>query len=221
MGSTSIVSVRLSNDLLERINATGVQRNAFIKEAIEEKLNPVKMPKLSKTEQKEVVNNAKSLHDMMRDAMMQRFQQERDLLDDMPKDEFAQLVIRLMPKENLSDTDMEGDVLSLQKCISALPGMSDVTEELNRIKLEYAKLLAKYKTAKSLLNHVQHKETFAELMEGIYRYLIEYVVEMVVRNALPGMGDGGGLSAAGYAEIGERVKSDLETLKVLGRVGKW
>lgn len=221
MGSTSIVSVRLSNDLLERINATGVQRNAFIKEAIEEKLNPVKMPKLSKTEQKEVVNNAKSLHDMMRDAMMQRFQQERDLLDDMPKDEFAQLVIRLMPKENLSDTDMEGDVLSLQKCISALPGMSDVTEELNRIKLEYAKLLAKYKTAKSLLNHVQHKETFAELMEGIYRYLIEYVVEMVVRNALPGMGDGGGLSAAGYAEIGERVKSDLEKLKVLGRVGKW
>ena len=221
MGSTSIVSVRLSNDLLERINATGVQRNAFIKEAIEEKLNPVKMPKLSKTEQKEVVNNAKSLHDMMRDAIMQRFQQERDLLDDMPKDEFAQLVIRLMPKENLSDTDMEGDVLSLQKCISALPGMSDVTEELNRIKLEYAKLLAKYKTAKSLLNHVQHKETFAELMEGIYRYLIEYVVEMVVRNALPGMGDGGGLSAAGYAEIGERVKSDLEKLKVLGRVGKW
>jgi hypothetical protein len=99
--------------------------------------------------------------------------------------------------------------------------MEDVTEELNRMKLEYAKLEAKYKTAKSLLNHVQHKETFVELMEGIYRHLIEYVVEMVIRNSLPGLGDGGGLSAAGYAEIGERVRADLEKLKLTGKTGKW
>jgi lysophospholipase L1-like esterase len=71
------------------------------------------------------------------------------------------------------------------------------------------------------LNHVQHKETFAELMENIYRYLIEYVVEMVVRNALPGLGDGGGLSASGYAEIAERVRADLEKMKLTGKTGKW
>ena len=221
MATTSNISVRLSNDLLERIAATGITRNAFIKEAIEEKLNPVKMPELTKGEKKEVIKEVKNLNEIMRDAMMQRLQSEQNLLNDLPKDEFVQMVVRLLPKENLSDTDLEGDVLSLQKSISSLPGMEDITEELNRVKLDYAKLLAKYKTAKRLLNHVQHKETFSELMEGIYRHLIEYVVEMVVRNSLPGIGDGGGLSAAGYAEISDRVKKDLEKLRVTGRVGKW
>lgn len=221
MATTSNISVRLSNDLLERIEATGINRNAFIREAIEEKLNPVKMPELTKTEKKEVIKEAKNLNDIMRDAMMQRLQTERNLLKDLPKDEFVQMVVRLLPKENLGDTDLEGDVLSLQKCINALPGMDDITGELNRVKLEYAKLAAKYKTAKKLLNHVQHKETFEELMDGIYKYLIEYVVEMVSRNSLPGFGDGGGLSAAGYVEISERVKKDLEKLRLTGRVGKW
>jgi hypothetical protein len=221
MASTSVISVRVSNDLLERIAATGVQRNAFIIGAIEEKLNPVQMPELNKTEQKAVVKEVKTLNELMKDAMLQRLQQERNLLTDMPKDEFAQLVIRLMPKENLSDTDLEQDILSLQKCISALPGMDDVTEELNRVKLEYRKLVGKYKTAKHLLDHVQHKETFLELMENVYRELIEYVVEMVARNALPGIGDGGGLTDAGYREIAERVKRDFEKLKLSGRVGKW
>lgn len=221
MATTSNISVRLSNDLLERIEATGINRNAFIREAIEEKLNPVKMPELTKTEKKEVIKEAKNLNEIMRDAMMQRLQTERNLLKDLPKDEFVQMVVRLLPKENLGDTDLEGDVLSLQKCINALPGMEDITGELNRVKLEYAKLAAKYKTAKKLLNHVQHKETFEELMEGIYKHLIEYVVEMVSRNSLPGFGDGGGLSAAGYVEISERVKKDLEKLRLTGRVGKW
>lgn len=221
MATTSNISVRLSNDLLDRIDATGINRNAFIREAVEDKLNPVRMPELTKTEQKAVIKETKNLSEIMRDAMMQRLQSERNLLKDLPKDEFVQMVVRLLPKENLGDTDLEGDVLSLQKCIGALPGMADVTEELNRMKNEYAKLEARWKTAKSLLNHVQHKETFAELMENIYRHLIEYVVEMVVRNALPGMGDGGGLSPAGYAALGERVRADLEKMKLTGKTGKW
>lgn len=222
MANTSNISVRLSNELLDRIASSGMTRNAFIKEAVEEKLRPkIEMPELTKSEQKAVIKEAKTLTDFVHNAMMRRLQQQQDLLDDLPKDEFAQMVVRLLPKESVGDADLEGDVLSLQNCISALPGMSDITEELNRVKLEYAKLLAKYKTAKKLLNHVQHKESFAELMEGIYRHLIEYVVEMVVRNALPGLGDGGGLSAAGYALISERVKVDLEKLRVMGKVGKW
>jgi hypothetical protein len=74
---------------------------------------------------------------------------------------------------------------------------------------------------KSILNHVQHKETFQELVENIYRYVIEYTVEMVARNALPGIGDGGGLTDAGYAAIAARVKVDLEKMKITGKTGKW
>ena len=221
MGTTSNISVRLSNDLLDRIAATGITRNAFIKEAIEEKLNPVRMPELTKTEQKAVIKETKNLSEIMRDAMMQRLQSERNLLKDLPKDEFVQMVVRLLPKENLGDTDLESDVLSLQKCIAALPGMADVTEELNRVKLEYAKLAAKYKTAKRLLNHVQHKESFFELMEGVYQELLGYIVEMIARNALPGIGDGGGLSASGLREVSDRVKRDFEKLKLTGRIGRW
>lgn len=221
MGMTTNISVRLSNDLLDRIEATGINRNAFIREAIEDKLNPVRMPELTKTEQKAVIKEAKNLNEIMRDAMMQRLQSERNLLKDLPKDEFVQMVVRLLPKENLGDTDLEGDVLSLQKCIAALPGMEDITEELNRVKNEYAKLDARWKTAKSLLNHVKHKETFAEMMENVYKYLIEYVVEMITRNSLPGIGDGGGLNAAGYNEISMRVKEDLEKMRLFGKVGKW
>jgi metal-responsive CopG/Arc/MetJ family transcriptional regulator len=221
MATTSIISVRLSNDLLDRIAATGINRNAFIKDAVEEKLNPVKMPELTKSEEKAVVKGVKNLNEIMRDAMMQRLQTERNLLRDLPKDEFVQMVVRLLPKENLSNTDLEGDVLSLQKCIEALPGMEDVTQELNNIKLEYSRLESKYKTAKSVLNHVQHKETFQELVENIYRYVIEYVVEMAARNALPGIGDGGGLTPKAYEDIASRVKSDLEKMKITGKTGKW
>lgn len=221
MGVTTVISLRLSNDLLERINATGVNRNSFIKEAIEEKLNPVKMPDLTRAEEKAVIKGTKNMTELMKDAILQRFQQERDLLSDMPKDAFAQMVMRLLPKETVDDGDLGADVLSLQKCIDALPKMEDITEELNRVKLEYARVSAKWKTAQKLLNHVQHKETFAELMDGIYRYLVEYVVEMVSRNALPGMGEGGGLKASGYVAIAERVKLDLEKLRVTGKVGSW
>ena len=113
MGTTSNISVRLSNDLLDRIAATGITRNAFIKEAIEEKLNPVKMPELTKTEQKAVIKEAKNLNEIMRDAMMQRLQSERNLLKDLPKDEFVQMVVRLLPKENLGDTAFSCPYLAL------------------------------------------------------------------------------------------------------------
>jgi hypothetical protein len=157
----------------------------------------------------------------MSEALLHEAQRRKNFLASMSNEDLAKLMASRLPKDIEGNADLEADVLSLQKCIAALPGMGDVTDELNKTKLEYAKVLAKYKTAKRLLNHVQHKETFAELMDGIYRHLIEYVVEMVNRNSLPGMGEGGGLSAAGYAEISRRVEQDLEKLRLTGKVGKW
>jgi hypothetical protein len=148
-------------------------------------------------------------------------QRRKNFLASMSNEDLAKLVASRLPKEIDNNADLEGDILSLQKCISALPGMEDMTDELNRIKLEHSRLESKYKTMKSILNHVQHKETFQELVENIYRYVIEYTVEMVARNALPGIGDGGGLTDAGYSEIASRVRSDLEKMKITGKTGKW
>jgi hypothetical protein len=220
---TIAVGVRMTEEMVKEIDAVADNRARFIIDAVRYKLDPESFEgsDLTDREKKDVLRGAKNLHELMSDALLKEAQRRKNFLASMSNEDLAKLVASRLPKEIDGNADLEADILSLQQCISVLPGMEDVTEELNRMKLEYAKLEAKYKTAKSLLNHVQHKETFAELMEGIYRHLIEYVVEMVVRNALPGMGDGGGLSAVGYAEIGERVKVDLEKLKVMGRVGKW
>lgn len=217
------IAVRMTEQMVKEIDAVADNRARFIIDAVKYKLDPESFESsdLTDKEKRDVLKGAKNLHEIMSEALLHEAQRRKNFLAGMSNEDLAKLMAARLPKEIDGTADLEGDVLSLQKSIAALPGMADITEELNRVKLEYAKLAAKYKTAKKLLNHVQHKETFAELMEGIYQHLIEYVVEMVIRNSLPGMGAGGGLTAAGYAAISDRVKADLEKLRLMGRVGKW
>ena len=217
------IAVRMTEELVKQIDAIADNRARFIIDAVKYKLDPesFETSDLTDKEKRDVLKGAKNLHEIMSEALLHEAQRRKNFLAGMSNDDLAKLMAARLPKEIDGNSDLEGDILSLQKCISSLPGIDDLSEELNRMKLEYAKVESRYKTAKKLLNHVQHKETFAELMEGVYRYCIEYVVEMVARNSLPGIGDGGGLSAAGYAALSERVKVDLEKLKVTGKVGKW
>ena len=217
------IAVRMTEDLVKQIDAVADNRARFIIDAVKYKLDPESFESsdLTDKEKRDVLKGAKNLHEIMSEALLHEAQRRKNFLAGMSNEDLAKLMAARLPKEIDGNSDLEGDVLSLQKCITSLPGIGDISEELNRVKLEYAKLEARYKTAKKLLGHVQHKETFAELMEGVYRYSIEYVVEMVSRNSLPGMGEGGGLSAAGYAAISERVKVDLEKMKLTGKAGKW
>ena len=217
------IAVRMSEEMVKEIDAVADNRARFIIDAVKYKLDPESFEgaDLTDREKKDVLKGAKNLHEMMSEALLKEAQRRKNFLASMSNEDLAKLVASRLPKEIDNNADLEGDILSLQKCISALPGMSDVTQELNNIKLEYSKLESKYKTAKSVLNHVQHKETFQELVENIYHYVIEYTVEMVARNALPGIGDGGGLSARGYADIADRVRADLEKMKITGKTGKW
>lgn len=217
------IAVRMTEEMVKEIDAIADNRARFIIDAVRYKLDPESFegPDLTEKEKKDIYKGAKNLSDIMQEAMLREAKRRNNFLASLSNEDLAKMFVARMPKEVADNADLENDILSLQKSISTLPGMEDITEELNRVKHEYSKLECRWKTAKSLLNHVQHKETFSELMENVYRYLIEYVVEMVIRNSLPGMGDGGGLSAAGYAEIGERVKQDLEKLKVTGKAGRW
>lgn len=217
------IAVRMSEEMVKEIDAIADNRARFIIDAVKYKLDPESFENadLTDREKKDVLKGAKNLHEMMSEALLKEAQRRKNFLASMSNADLAKLVASRLPKEIDNNADLEGDILSLQKCISALPGMEDMTDELNRIKLEHSKLESKYKTMKSILNHVQHKETFQELVENIYRYVIEYTVEMVARNALPGIGDGGGLTDAGYAAIAARVKGDLEKMKITGKTGKW
>ena len=217
------VAVRMTEQMIKEIDAVADNRARFIIDAVKYKLDPESFEgsDLTDKEKRDVLKGAKNLQEIMSEALLHEAQRRKNFLAGMSNEDLAKLMSARLPKEVDGNSDLESDVLSLQKCVKTLPGMADVTGELNNVKLEYRKLVAKYKTAKSLLNHVQHKETFLELMENIYRELVEYIVEMVARNALPGLGDGGGLSDAGYREISDRVRKDFDKLKLSGRVGKW
>jgi hypothetical protein len=217
------VAVRMTEQMIKEIDAVADNRARFIIDAVKYKLDPESFEgsDLTDKEKRDVLKGAKNLQEIMSEALLHEARRRKNFLAGMSNEDLAKLISVRLPKEVDGNSDLESDVLSLQKCVKALPGVADVTGELNNVKLEYRKLVAKYKTAKSLLNHVQHKETFLELMENIYRELVEYIVEMVARNALPGLGDGGGLSDAGYREISDRVRKDFDKLKLSGRVGKW
>jgi predicted DNA-binding protein len=211
---SSIISLRLPVDLIERIDNLSENRTEYIKQAIEEKLNPVKMPELTKAEKREVVRDAKSMTDMMRDAIKQRLQQESDLLIDMDRDSFVQLVARLLPKEEVTNADLEQDVLSLRESIAALPGMEDITKELNHVKGELHKVTLERDLNLKLLKHSKDRESLALLMGELYRGVVGYTANLVARNSLPGVGEGGGLTEKGLAEIAEIVRNELEKLDI-------
>lgn len=211
---SSVISLRLPVDLIDRIDNLSKNRTEFIKLAIEEKLNPVKMPEMTKAEKREVIRDAKSMTDMMRDAIKQRLQQETDLLSDMGREDFIALVARLLPKEEQSNSDLEQDVLSLRESIAVLPSMEDITKELNKAKGDLVKVTLERDLNLKLLKNSKDREGLADLMGLLFKGVVEYTSNLVARNSLPGVGEGGGLTEKGLFEISQVVREELEKLEI-------
>ena len=71
MKKTTTITIRISLDLVERIKAAADNRNSFIVEAIEEKLNPVKFEQpLTESEKRNALKGAKNLSDIMQDLIL-------------------------------------------------------------------------------------------------------------------------------------------------------
>jgi hypothetical protein len=51
-------------------------------------------------------------------------------------------------------------------------------------------------------------------MGELYRGVVGYTANLVARNSLPGVGEGGGLTEKGLAEIAEIVRNELEKLDI-------
>lgn len=217
MSKTQVVAVRMSADLLERIDAVAKNRSHFLIEAAEEKLNPVKKVELSSSEKREVLKDAKTITEIMRDAMIQRLQTERGLLDSMPKDEFLKLVMARLPKESDPVADIEENVLSLKSCLDALPDIEDITKELSRVKGKLYKAERERDVNKALLEHGKNKVELSELMGLVFRSAVEYAVNLIARRSLPGFGDGGGLTDKAYSDIAEEVKKELDRMEIYRR----
>lgn len=217
---SKVISVRLPLELLDAIDKLTDNRNGFIQEAVSAKLKGVEaapVAELTTTEKREVLKEGKGLSELLHDAMLVRLQQEKDLLNDMPRDEFLKLVAGRLPKEENTDAGLERDVLSLRACLAGMPDMADVTKELNRVKGELFKAEHERDLNLALLKHSENKATLGELMSVVYRGAVEYVVDLVARNALPGVGEGGGLTERGYDEIARTVKKELDAMELYRR----
>ena len=217
MRKTQMVTLRVSEELLGRIDEVSKNRSKFFLEAAEKELKVLAGEALTVPEKREVLKDAKTVTEIMREAMIQRLQKERDLLDNMPKDEFLKLVMARLPKESDPGEELEGEVLSLKACLDGLPGMEDISRELNKVKGELYKAESERELNRALLEHGKGKKELGELMELVYRKAEEYVVNLVARRSLPGFGDGGGLPDVEYGRIAEEVRKELEGLKVYRR----
>ena len=206
-------SIRLTEDTLAEIKEVSENRNAFIIEAIHEKL---KSSHLSNKEKKEVTKAAKSMSDLLQDAIVHEMTLRQDFLSTMSNEDLAKLVASRLPKEEQSDAGLEEDVLSLKSCLSELPLISDITHELNVTKGKLARVEMERDIANKALKYSQGKNDLASLLKTLYEGVVSYVVEMVIRNSLPGLGEGKGLSEKGYKDISDQVEREIKRINVLG-----
>ena len=94
-----------------------------------------------------------------------------------------------------------------------MPEIEDLTLELNRVKGKLFKAEHERDLNLKLLK-IRGDIDLPEIMETLYRFAVEYAVDRIARNNLPGFGDGGGLSDKAYADIASDVKRDLEAVKL-------
>jgi len=218
---TVSVTIRISEEMLKAIDSVADNRSQFIIEATDAKLNPEKYKGdgLSDKEKAAVLKGAKNINDFMRDAILQEASKRERFLSSLSNEDFAKLITARLPKEAGDNTDLEADVLSLRECLAMLPSVEDITLELSKMKGNLFKTERERDLNLALLKHNENKVQLAELMESIYRGVVEYTADLIARGSFPGFGDGGGLSARGYADIAQKVKRELAEME-LYRSGK-
>lgn len=223
--ATQSVSVRLAVELVERMDracANTGGRTVFISEAIQQKLDPIDLgdaPDLTDTEKKKLLKSAGSLNDILSDRLLQEAQRRNNFLKHLDDAEFARLVAGRLPKEAPGDKDLTKDILSLSKCLEGLEEEADLTAELSKVKGQLFKVERELEINLKLMRHKDPGRELSDLMESIYRCCVEFVLDLIIRESIPGMMSGGGLSEQGRKEISNRVKSDLSDLR-LHRSGK-
>lgn len=215
---TQPVTIRYSLDLLKRIDSVCDNRKSFFIDAAEAKLNPIKLEEsLTEKEQKLAIKGAKNLTDVMQDLILQETSRRKNFLEKMDDETFAKLVASRLPKENQENGDLEANVLSLRECLSMLPDIEDITQELNRVKGLLYKAERERDLNMKLLEHGKNKIELGELMELVFRGAVEYCVNMIARRNLPGFGEGGGITDKAYSDISSEIKRELETLEIYRR----
>lgn len=214
------VTFRFKDDFYKRIMARcesdGVNRTELVVKALEQYLNPsnVEVPELTESEKKQVANGAKRINDLLNDAITRRMQRDNSFIENMDSKDFAHLVAGRLPKEAVDDADVERDVLSLKELVEGLPDVADVTRELSILRGKLKQVEMERDIAREVWRKHKGGSDVRESARLIYGLAVEYCWDCIIRNSLPGIGDGGGLTAAGREAIAKRVEEDLKEVKI-------
>ena len=154
---------------------------------------------------------SKKMVDSLNAAILERMEQDSSFISAMDAKDFARLVAGRLPKEEI-DEGLERQALTLRELVSGLPDMGDVTDELSRVRLKLKEAETERDLAREAVSHADGGTTLEELMRSCYGLVIEYVWECIVRNSLPGIGDGGGLTDKAREQIAKRVQQDLQRM---------
>lgn len=214
-----VTSIRFPDELSARMRTWCEQRriglSPMIIKAVEAYISEgtgdreLREERLAKVDEITGGNRSKAMSDALNDAILRRMETDADFIANMDSKDFARLVAGRLPKEEAVDVEAEKDVLTLQQFVAGLPDTEDVTAELSRVRLRLKAAEVERDIARAEVEHVSGSRDLRELMRLVYRLYTEYVWECVVRNSLPGLGDGGGLSEKGLEAVARRVERDL------------
>lgn len=125
-----------------------------------------------------------------------------DWLDKIPEDKQAQIVSSIGIKLAQNSSDSENAALSLRESLRSLSSIEDVSKELSKAKGEAHRLGLELSTYKELLSSRGNGD-LRVLYERILKNVLEVLWDWLIRNDLPGIGSGGGLSQRGMERVSE------------------
>lgn len=155
-------------------------------------------------------NLAKTIDDQLAVALKNK----RDLFKGMDSETLAKIAVSRLTKNKNDEKEEDKELLSIETCLAALPDRADITSKLNKTLLENARLRTELGINQKALKFDCEFGEKSYLMECVYRLMINYVMELITRESLSGMGDGHGLDENGLKQLCLRVERDVNELSI-------
>lgn len=206
--ATTTISMKMDNSLLEWVDGLGSNRSKSITGILLKAKAEMQSGRAGKPQPPK----KRSMRDLMNEAILSRMSGNSDYINALSDEEFAKLVVARLPKEEAPSVEKEESILSLQACLETLPTVKDITKELSDSRSEIFALQCRLRQYAELEKYVKGHAELSEYIRTVFETAAEYVSEKVIRDGLPGLGEGGGLDEREKGEIKEQVRRMVERM---------
>lgn len=208
--ATQVIHVRVPDEVVARIDAITDNRSNWIAEVVHNALGVHEKAKpLTANEKKEILRGAKTINDVLTEAILSEAVQRKEFLKTLTDSEFAKLVAGRVPKETTEASDLEADVLSLQSCLKKMPSIHDVSSDISALKGRLKQVGKELRALRMKIKAEGPQENDAFAQE-VFRSAADMVADWIARGAWPGFGDGGGITPKAYEMISREARKVVE-----------